>query len=217
MNLPPAPLSAGPDEVHFDCVAPTQRGDQPLTIHNTGAAAVGPLAVQLVGEHAGLSIAQDGCTGQSLAPAQSCQVTLRFEPSAVETVSATLEITAPSWSAWRLPVNAQAQPRGEGVVEPNQHEFGAIKVGEESGPASFRIANYGDAMSPPVTVKLGGTDFRISADGCSGPGLPGASSCAVEVRFAPQSVGERSASLTFTVGGMCADQIVASLTGAGIP
>jgi hypothetical protein len=64
-------------------------GVQAFTLANSGGQATGRLKVMVAGA-AGFSITGDRCSGRSLGPGKSCTVSVRFAPTSLGTVTATL-------------------------------------------------------------------------------------------------------------------------------
>ena len=84
-----ADLSFSPVPYDYGSVSPGQTATQLFTLANSGQAATGPLTVTVPGS-AAFTTTSDACTGSSLAPGQSCQVTVKFAPASTGAVTATL-------------------------------------------------------------------------------------------------------------------------------
>jgi hypothetical protein len=88
-----------------------------------------------------------------------------------------------------------------GTWKPSSGDFGAVPVGQESPPQTFRFTNDGEQPAGPLATRLGGPDgpsFLVAEDLCAGASLPAAGTCAVTLRFKPLAAGELAASLTVT-------------------
>jgi hypothetical protein len=107
-----------------------------------------------------------------------------------------------------LPLDSAAMPSGvgdtlapAGTWKPPSGDFGAVTVGQESPPQTFRFTNDGEQAAGPLATRLGGPDgpsFLLAEDLCAGASLPAAGTCAVTLRFKPLAAGELAASLTLT-------------------
>ena len=84
-----ADLSFSPVPYDYGSVSPGQTATQAFTLANSGQAATGPLTVTVPGS-AAFTATSDACTGSSLAPGQTCQVTVGFAPASTGGVTATL-------------------------------------------------------------------------------------------------------------------------------
>lgn len=87
-------LTVTPDPVVFPpTVVGASGGTRTATVTNVGAASVSVVSVDVVGvDVADFSVATDGCTGTSLAPAASCEVVVGFVPTAGGDRVATLDV-----------------------------------------------------------------------------------------------------------------------------
>ena len=101
------------------------------------------------------------------------------------------------------------------------HDFGDVTEGETSGLLPVTIRNSGGSTSSAIAVALVGTDpahFEIVPTGdatdCADATLEPDTTCTVQVRFAPQSAGARSAELevSATDGGT----VTVDLSGNGL-
>ncbi len=91
-----------------------------------------------------------------------------------------------------------ADPVRELAASTGAIELGSVAVGSLGAPASFAIANGGNATIAIDRVRVAGadpSDFVVARDDCSRNTLRPDTSCTVAVRFGPTSVGARGASL----------------------
>jgi hypothetical protein len=85
------------------------------------------------------------------------------------------------------------------AVEPAAHDFGGVQVGAESAAQLFTLTSTGTADLGLGTISVTGIDtaaFHLQNDTCSNAVLPPTASCTLEVVFAPQNVGGKTAMLT---------------------
>jgi hypothetical protein len=103
-----------PGALDFGDVATGATASRTLVLRNVGTADLFSGALVLIGDDAAqFAVLSDGCSGQRLAPAGSCQGVIGFSPAAVDTYSA--QVVAPgSAGVAFLPLS------GQGVVPPPQ-------------------------------------------------------------------------------------------------
>ncbi len=187
---------AGDRQLPFGGVASGSNLSGTVTVANAGNAALVLGTVATANQLATpFSITADTCSGQTLAPAATCTVTVLFAPSATGAFS----------DAFDVPSNDPATPSvtlsvsGTGVAP-------AIAVSDSIAPAGDHQLLFGDvtqgvASNQTVTVTSAGTaslvlgtiasanplaaPFSITADTCSGQSLAPAATCTITVRFMP--------------------------------
>ncbi len=187
-----------------------------FTVSNSGTGVSGALSVNLGGTAAAAYALGAGstCAGMTLAAAASCTVEVTFSPTAAGAASAELVIAGTPGGTLHVPLDGMGLPAGDLKISPTSNDFGALVLGSASSTVMFTVRNDGGAATGIVTSQLGGTDstqFAVVADGCAGNTLAPASTCTITVRFAPTTMGSKSASLTVqsSPGGAA----VAQLTG----
>ncbi|MBI5100907.1 MAG: choice-of-anchor D domain-containing protein, partial [Nitrospirae bacterium] len=87
------------------------------------------------------------------------------------------------------------------TVTPDSYTFGNIESGATSSIQTFTITNSGYSGLSIQALQITGpnsTDFTIQSTDCPGTELALFSSCAAQVRFAPSTSGEKTASLSIT-------------------
>ncbi len=102
-------------------------------------------------------------------------------------------------------------------ISPTSQDYGSVNIGNSSQPQTFIVTNNGTAGSGVTSISKGGanpSEFSIQKDSCSGKTLPPAGTCTVQVLFAPDSNGTKSASLVVTYDSNIT--VSASLTGIGV-
>jgi len=137
------------------------------------------------------------CAGASLAPSQSCVLTIQFEPSAPGLRNGFLQIgDGHSHEPQMVFLN------GTGIapeisVTPASHDFGSIPVGSVSSEETFSIENTGSADLELEDITVDGSEFSDLTGGCAGTGrglgegkiLAPGESCLVTVGFHPHASG----------------------------
>jgi pimeloyl-ACP methyl ester carboxylesterase len=193
-----------------------------FTVTNTGDADLHLGTAALDGaasnEYA-ISADADHCSGQTVTPGSSCSLDVVFAPTQRGKRQATL--TVPSDDP-KTPATASLS--GSGVqpvasLTPTKQQFGEQAVGTSSKPATFTIANTGNADLHVNQAALGGTNtdqFSVptDADHCSGQTVAPNATCTVDVVFAPTVTGKQQANLQVTSDDP-ASPATASLVGTG--
>jgi hypothetical protein len=193
----PDPLTAQPSAQDFGVVN-VDRGEQSTTIQiqNPGPDGAQVGGATLDGPRADVyRIDYDGCNGQLLAPGNTCNVQVGFDPSDEGDATATLHVPAD--------VGDVAVPlSGVGGVQrvasiPDTLDFGSLEVGD-AATRTVTIANTGNLpwqaiVALPASGDVGA--FRIVRDSCAMQVLQPAGSCALDVRFAPASAATVQATL----------------------
>ena len=86
-------------------------------------------------------------------------------------------------------------------LAPAPKDFGSTQVATPTGATQFTATNAGPGTSGTMAVTLSGanaSEFGITQDNCTGHALTFPGNCTVSVRFAPTSVGAKSATLNIT-------------------
>ncbi|MBL3528201.1 MAG: choice-of-anchor D domain-containing protein [gamma proteobacterium endosymbiont of Lamellibrachia anaximandri] len=202
-----------------ETVTITNDGNADLTIGNIGALDV------LV---APFSILNDTCSTQILAPAASCTLTIRFEPTVVGALGDSFDI--PSDDADEATVTVNLTGTGTVALVPD------ITVTDSVAPADDLQVSFGNviegvASNNIVTITNDGTadlilgqiaqanplaaPFSIQNDTCSTQTLAPAASCTLTVRFSPTVIGIFNGS--FDIPSDDADEatVTVNLTGTG--
>lgn len=178
---------------------------QELTLESTGERPVRIDDLSLSGPAAdAFEIADDGCSGTSLAPGRSCTVVLQFSPRSAAALRATLEVPA---EASNGPLSVALTGEGvapEPAVDRRRVDFAPVPVGSASRAEPLTLGNRGGASLEVAGMALEGSgagDFALDGDRCTGESLGPGDECTVGVVFAPEVEGERRAALRFRLRG----------------
>jgi hypothetical protein len=155
----------------------------------------------------------DNCTGNTLQPSQTCNVSVVFAPALTGSIPGTITVTD----------NANGSPQvlglsGSGVkplaVSPANMAFGTIAVGSSSPPQTATLTNNDTS---PVTVSFSASgEYSAKGSGknpCPATLAPNAK-CTIAVIFSPTTNGSTNGSLAVSYGAALSPQMV-SLTGTG--
>ncbi len=236
-GLTPGALSISPTSYTFSNtnIAATSSTHN-FTITNSGGSATGTLGVTL-SNTTDFSITGENCDGASLAPTSSCQVTVKFAPSAVGSALASLVVQAsPGGQA-----SASIGGTGTATVAVSKTGTGSSGGTVKSSPAGIDCGSSCSAEFTANMVTLSATtDSNTSFTGWSGGGCSGTGTCTVstaanrsvsasfatnpaEITVSPTSQnfgsvvqGQSSAGVSFTVtniGGMPTGALAISKSG----
>jgi hypothetical protein len=202
----PSPLDFGGQAVT------TTSAPQSVTVTNLDSSAVTVGASTITGGDATLFAAAPaagptGCAvGTVLSRDQSCTVAVTFTPTIAGRVSSTLEVA--STGGYRSPLRVAVTGRGINAgsapsisLTPNPMSFLDTRVRTVSATRSLSIGNTGSAPLEINKVFLDssqGADagqFQITRDTCTGTFVDPATSCTVDLVFAPSVVGAKASSL----------------------
>lgn len=219
----PAPLTFGPT-----AVGSRQVGE--VTLTNTGRLPVGfYIAIVSGGDVASFHLVEETCTSNVFAgsprffePGESCRAKIAFEPTEVGARHATVSVFGGGEGALQFSVEGTAiAPQLS--LSPATHDFGAAAVGSVGPAQTFELHNESAEPQSIETVSLGGADvgeFQLRSDGCSETSIAPGGTCAVAVRFAPESGGAKTATLRLrgpggtTVGRLSGEGTEAGATAA---
>jgi streptogramin lyase len=190
----------------------------PVTLTNSGSAALALSGVAITGANTGVfAIASNTC-GSSLSAGAQCAVSISFTPSSVASFSASLTLTD----------NAAGSPQavsliGTGTIVPTLTFAPTSLVFPNTAPnltAAAMTATLSNSSSSPLalsSVALTGTNasaFAITANTC-GSSIAATGQCTVSITFKPTAVASYTANLSVTDNGTGSPQTL-PLSGAGV-
>lgn len=212
---PPARAFVGVSDLDFGLVGVNDLADQQITIQNIGG--TDDLALGSINQPgAPFAIVADQCSNSTLAQTQSCQISVRFQPTIFGDVQDSLTI---STSDAKAPVLAVVL-RGSGAnaaatleVDPaSSIDFGNVVSGEfPEQLVIVRNIGSGDLQPGAPTVSgAGAADFEVLNDGCSGNILALSETCTFTIRLTSNTLGEKSATLSVVAQPAQSVQVVLS-------
>lgn len=206
-GLPAGTLLVMPGSLNFgNTLIGATSPAQNITISNTGS---GTFSLQPPVISGDFQIAANTC-GASLPPNSGCTVSIVFSPTASGLRSGAFTISSGS-STQMVQLSGNGQTQATAQLSPSSLNFSTpVTAGTVSQPQSVTLTNTGDAALAQIQVSVSG-DFLLQ-NNCSAL-LPGHSSCAIGVSFAPQQVGVETG--TLRVSTALGIQTVA-LSGTGI-
>jgi len=194
----PAPLAFGSTSVG-------SRQVKEVTLTNTGHLPVGfYIALISGGDVASFHLLEETCTSNVFAgsprffePGESCRAKIVFEPTAAGAKAATVSIFGGGEGALQVPIEGTAVA-SQPSLAPSSRDFGAVAVGAAGPVQTFELRNESSEAQAIDSATLTGADvseFQVRSDGCSETVLDPGASCAVAIRFAPESSGAKAATL----------------------
>jgi uncharacterized membrane protein len=158
-----------------------------VTFTNRGTA---PLTVQGIGVVDGESdFNQSNNCGETLAPAESCVISILFTPTAIGDRIGGIALVSDSGNFYFDLKGAGTGAAGEWS---GYNDFGYVAVGK-SVQRTFYLRNSGSQTLQDFDVSVVGDGLSIVTNGCRKtvtPVLPVGSSCSVVVAYSPQAWGE---------------------------
>jgi hypothetical protein len=139
---------------------------------------------------------------------------VRFQPDSAGAKAATLTLVGDQGQPFQMNLTGVGvDPQAS--LTPESHDFGRQAVGTSSRGQTFALTNTGDTPLQLSGASIVGADadqFRLAADECTDVTLQAGAGCAVQVKFAPDAKGPRSARLRIMGDG---GSHTASLSGVG--
>jgi hypothetical protein len=179
----------------------TQSATRTVTVTNNGNESMTVGAPTLSGPGFDQFAISDGCQPVSpIPPGGHCSVTVQFTPSSTGAQDAALQVNSPNATNSPQPVQLHGTGTPSAVVFlPGPVAFlRPHHAGTFSTPKTITLTNRTSGQLTISGVSLGGLNprsFRIVAGDCTGRTLAADGSCTEQVRFAPNDVGVKSASL----------------------
>jgi len=202
-----AVVSLSPTALNFSSVnIGSTSAVQNIVVANTGQSSATLSSPSITGDY---SISFNSCT-TTLAPQNSCTISIAFTPTASGTRSGTLQISTPSGTQTASLTGTGLSPATDSLA-PVSLTFGSQVQGTASAAQTLTLTNAGDNSLNAISAQIVG-DFAL-VSGC-GASLSGHSSCGLNVSFTPKAVGAETGTLTLTDA--IRTQTVA-LNGTGIP
>ena len=182
-----------------------------VTVTNTGTGTLNISLVTITGTNSS-DFSQTNTCSASVAPGNTCTISVTFNPSKIGTRVATLNVTD----------NAPGSPQsvslsGAGTVvqlSPTQLNLGTVLLGTQGSAQAITLTNTRSTPLAIQSVAITGAnagDFT-QTNNC-GSSLPGKATCIINVTFAPRAIGVRNAYVSLTDNGGGSQR--ATLTGTG--
>jgi hypothetical protein len=154
----------------------------------------------------------DTCTGQTLLPSATCDISVTFTPSVTGIVPGALTIADNTPQSPHI-VALSGTGLGSVSMAPASLSFGAVTVGTPSAPKTITLTN--NTSGPLVYTFLASANYAAAGSGtqpCTGA-LAGKAKCTMSVAFAPTANGTANGSLA--VSSASFPMQLAGLSGTG--
>lgn len=195
-QVSPGSIDFGNQPVHV--VSQTQT----ITLANSGTAPLTYTGVGVAGADPGdFSVSDTGCAAVgTLAPADTCGITVAFNPTATGARTAVVSVTDsdPQNGTQTVNVSGMGTPSSVGFSPASLTYTNPIPAGTASPPHVVTVQNLTSSPMPITGTALGGANpknFLRSADTCTGTTLQPNATCTIRVTFTPSAVGRRTAVL----------------------
>jgi hypothetical protein len=216
-------------QVPFGSVQQGASSDQTITIANQGTA---DLVISTIASANSLtapfSISADTCSGQTIAPAGSCTLTVRFAPTGTGSFTDNFDIPSDDPGAPTITVSIIGTGTAAPVpdisvidsVNPNddhQVPFGDVVQGNTSDQ-TVTVTNNGTTGLVVGTVASANplaSPFSITIDNCSGQTIAPSGTCTMTVRFGPTGTGSFTDSFDIPSNDPDISTVALSVSGTG--
>lgn len=204
------------DPVDFGAATAGSQGEvRTITLQNTGnlpeAFFIGIVAG---GDSGSFRLLEENCSGHQLAPLDSCDAVVRFQPLGPGSKQAHLAFFGDGEGGVLIELEAEGVAAAAQLA-PGSFDFGSVPVGGRGPAREFVVRNEGLGSLGLDRVALVGVDvggFALAGDSCTGASLAAGEECAVRVRFSPDEA--RAFAATLRVSGP-AGVLTAALSGRG--
>jgi hypothetical protein len=187
-----------------------------ISVANVGGQTVGISGIKVTGMNAG-DFAQSNTCEATLAVNANCSVSILFTPSLAGAEQATLQVSdnAPGSPQTATLTGTGVAGQGSVTLAPASLNFGTIAEGTTASQ-TVTVTNSGSSALHVSSVALSGSnpgDFS-ETNTCVGNAVAVQGNCTMTVKFAPQTQGQRTASLVIVDDGAGSPQSLA-LSGSG--
>ena len=201
-----SPLAINPDPIDFSNVRVGQSTTRTATVtNNDPSVSVDTISAATDTPSGPFTVDTNGCAGMTLAPADHCDVVVRFSPTSGDPSpipDGTLNV---SGNVAGNAAPASATLKGAGVLplaawDPTDLSFATGK-GSTSPEQTIQLVNGGsDALSIGSNPSIVGTNpgqFALAGGSCaSGTPVPAGGSCSVKVTYSPAGTDPADATLS---------------------
>jgi archaellum component FlaF (FlaF/FlaG flagellin family) len=160
---------------------------KPLTITNSGNAALAFSSIQVLGDYA----QTNNCS--SVAPSATCTVTVTFDPTANGTRAGSIIFTDGAGNSPQTVALTGTGVAGLLTVSPSTLNFTSQPIGSASAAQTITLKNVGSAAMPISSIVALGSFTETNNCPAS---LVEEASCTVNVSFAPQKSGAASGAIS---------------------
>jgi len=217
-------------QIHFGNVAIDFTSEKTITIANAGNA---NLKIDTIASGDPLEgpfrIIDDGCSGTTLAPADTCTLTVEFAPTVAGNLSDSFDVPSNDEDENTVTIDVSGEgvdgpvpditvTDSAGLVNDLTISFGDIAIGNPQDQ-TVTITNDGSAelVIGVVTLADPSGPFSISVDGCSGETLQPGGTCELTIRFDPTNTNNFNGTLRILSNDLDEDLVTVNVSGTGLP
>jgi hypothetical protein len=207
----PAVLTAGQADISFGSITVGTASEAKMVmIKNDGTLLASGLDVKVNGD--GFE-KMGGTCGPMLAAGTTCLQPVIFRPTSVGPKTGTLVASLGGTVSVMIELAGNGVARAAVLAAPSAVEFDPVGVGRTGRAITVNVTNPGAAPVAMFRATSNSMDFTV-VNNCPGTIAP-SGSCAVQVSFAPKSVGAKRGELALSVTG--GDAVGVPLSGMGVP
>ncbi len=185
------------------------------TVTNTGAVALPITSITITGLNRTMFSRTSTC-GTSVAVGTHCTISVKFEPTTVGAMTATLNVNAGGGAGTNRTALTGSGVAAPYTLSPRSLAFGSVTVGTASTVQMVTVTNTATVAVPITSITITGLDHtQFSKTKTCGLSLAVGKSCTISVTFKPTAAGAMKATMNFNAGGGDGTQTVA-LSGSGI-
>jgi hypothetical protein len=219
---PTPDVAMSPSAHDYGAVPVTASSSRTFAILNQGSADLSVTGSTLTGPDAGEFVILSGSGAATVAPGDSALVEVAFQPSTIGAKSANLEVASDDPDEAVVSVSLDGTgappPAPQIAVAPASYDFGDVVADSGQATHAFQVHNLGDldlSLTGTMIVGADSSEFAIISGGGPATITPG-DSAAISVRFAPTTIGPKSAMLRITSDDPDDPVVDATLAGTGI-
>jgi len=205
-------VAATPAGYDFGGVSVGGKSTAAFTLRSTGNEELVIGAITVAAPDFSLLLAEDGCSGQTLTPAESCSLVVEYAPTVADDASGIVTVPTNVWNLRELTLALTGSGLASVALSPSRYDFG-------STTQAFTFSNAGVNPVFVSWLSVAGpsdTDFSLTADTCTGETVAAGASCTFDLGFAPTAEGRRSARITVASDDGIFPQVVADVAGIGL-
>jgi hypothetical protein len=185
----------------------TASASRVATLINTGTTALTINSITLIGANPGDFVIASTTCGATLNAGRSCSINLRFRPTVLGPLTATLSVSDSDPTGTQTLSLSGTGVGSVAVVSPTTVAFGSVTRGQLGTPQTVTVSNTGNmpmtfnALNAFTIGGLNANQFTLTTGGScvNGGTLAGGASCTVTVNFRPTlgtALGAKSAILS---------------------
>lgn len=219
-------LTPAPTTIAFaDTVVGNATASQNFVFTNSSTSATAALTTVRTGSSDFL-ITADSCHGVSVAAANTCTISVLFQPASVGAKAGSITVSAGGGNTTQVTMSGNGISAAQVVVTPATFDFGSVQAQQNSGFQIFQVSNAGQQGVVDVSFSLASAvNFNIGnlAQGTtcvSGTtDLTSAQTCDIAVRFSPpvNSHSTTPKTTTLNVSAATGGSDSSALTGTSTP